>query len=80
MKELSDAVLDVSEKEKVFPIRIMALQWKVEELEEDVYEYMLENSIIVRDSIAHIQVVAEDGDIYSFIPIISYGKDVAMNA
>ncbi len=80
MRELSDAVVDVSEKEKVFPIRIMALQWKVEELDEQVYEYMLENSIIVRGSIAHIQIVAEDGDIYSFIPIISYGKEVAMKA
>ena len=52
------------------------MQWVVSELAEDVYEYVLEEPIIVRDSMAHMQIVGEDGDIYSFIPLVSYGKEM----
>jgi hypothetical protein len=76
LKDYKNAVMDVCEVENTFPIRIIALQWIVSELAEDVYEYVLDEPIIVKDSMAHIQIVGEDGDIYSFIPLVSYGKEM----
>ncbi len=74
LQSFRDAVEDVCEKENVFPLRIIALQWDVEELDEMVYEIVLENPIIMKNSSSHIQIVAEDGEVYSFIPLISYGE------
>jgi len=73
IQTLRDAVVDICNNEDSFPIRVIAFQWQVEVLEDEVYEYVLENPIIIKNSMAHIQVVAEDDDIYSFIPLISYG-------
>jgi hypothetical protein len=55
-------------------LRIIALQWKVGELKDDVYEFVLENPIEWKRMLTHIQIVAEDGEIYSFIPMLSYGR------
>jgi hypothetical protein len=76
IQTLRDSVVDVCDKEDSFPIRIIAFQWQVEVLEDEVYEHVLENPIIIKNSMAHIQIVAEDGEIYSFIPLISYGIKV----
>jgi hypothetical protein len=73
---LRDDVIDVCRKDNTFPLRIIALQWKIEELKDEVYEFVLENPIEWKRMLTHIQVMAEDGDIYSFIPMISYGKGV----
>jgi energy-coupling factor transporter transmembrane protein EcfT len=68
------AVIDVSTREKVFPLRVIALQWQVAELDEKVYNYALEKPMVFDNTIAHLQIVAEDGELYSFIPMISYGR------
>ena len=70
----TEAVVDVCQKDNVFPLRVIALQQQIEDLEEDVYDFVLENQISIGNALTPIQIVAEDGDIYSFIPMISYGK------
>ncbi|WP_455392989.1 hypothetical protein [[Eubacterium] cellulosolvens] len=72
---LRDAVVDVCEKENSMPLRVIAFQQRIEELEDEVYDYVLENPIILRKFLSHIQIVAEDGDVYSFIPFVSYGDE-----
>ena len=47
----------------------------MKELPDDVYEYALENPILWKNTLTHIQIVAEDGEVYSFIPMIAYGED-----
>jgi hypothetical protein len=76
IKKLSETVKDVCIKEDIFPLRIIALQWTVKELPDDVYEYVLENPILMKNTLTHIEIVAEDGEVYSFIPMISYGERV----
>ncbi len=75
LTELREAVLDVCEKDDTFALRVIALQWEVKELPDDVYEYALENPIIWKNTLTHIQIVAEDAEVYSFIPMIAYGED-----
>jgi hypothetical protein len=75
LSEFRKAVLDVCEKDDTFPLRVIALQWEVKELPDDVYEYVLENPILWKNTLTHIQIIAEDFEIYSFIPMISYGED-----
>jgi hypothetical protein len=75
LSELREAVLDVCEKDDTFALRVIALQWEVKELPDDVYEYALENPILWKNTLTHIQIVAEDGEVYSFIPMIAYGED-----
>jgi hypothetical protein len=75
LSELREAVLDVCEKDDAFPLRVIVLQMEVKELHDDVYEYVLENPILWKNTLTHIQIVAEDGEIYSFIPMIAYGED-----
>ena len=76
LEALRASVLDVCEKQNMFPLRIIALQWKVEELSDDAYDFVLENPIEFRNTLTYLQVAAEDVDVYSFIPIISYGKEI----
>lgn len=74
LKLLKDATIDVCKKENVFPLRIIALQWSIKDLQDDVYEYVLNNPIFMKNTLTHLEVVAEDGEVYSFIPMISYGE------
>jgi hypothetical protein len=76
LKALREAVTDISKKENAFPLRVMALQSKVTEIEDEVYDFVLENPILWMRSQTHIQIAVEDGKIYSFIPMISYGRGV----
>jgi hypothetical protein len=75
LSEFREAVLDVCKKDETFPLRVIALQWEVKDLPDDVYEYVLENPILWKNTLTHIQIVAEDGEIYSFIPMMAYGED-----
>ncbi len=75
LSEFQKAALDVCGKDDTFPLRLIALLWKLKELPDDVYEYVLENPIHWKNTQTHIQIVSEDGDIYSFIPMLSYGED-----
>jgi hypothetical protein len=79
LRDYHDAVIDVYQKDNIFPLRIMALQKKIGELEDEPYEYVLENPVGTECCGTHIQITAEDGDTYSFIPQISYGKGVLEN-
>lgn len=74
LKLLKDATIDVCKKENLFPLRIIALQWSIKDLPDDVYEYVLENPILMKNTLTHLEVVAEDKEVYSFIPMISYGE------
>jgi hypothetical protein len=74
LKMLRDSAMDVCKKENLFPLRIIALQWKVSDIPDDVYEYVLENTIKMKNTLTHLEIVAEDGEVYSFIPMISYGE------
>jgi hypothetical protein len=75
LSKLREDVLDVCENDETFPLRVIALQQEVKELPDDVYEYVLENPILWKNTPTHIQIVAEDGEIYSFIPMMAYGED-----
>jgi hypothetical protein len=74
LSKFREDVLDVCEKDDTFPLRVIALQWEVGDLTDDVYEYVLENPILWKNTPTHIQIVAEDAEIYSFIPMMAYGK------
>ena len=76
IQQYQKAVADICEANDTFPLRIIAYQWQVEELADEVYEFVLEKPVIIKKSMTHIQIVAEDGEIYSFIPLISYGKEI----
>lgn len=71
---LRECVMDVCRKENTFPLRIIALQWAVKELTDEVYENVLENPLLMKNTLTHLEIVAEDGEVYSFIPMISYGE------
>jgi hypothetical protein len=71
---LREAALDVCTKERAFPLRIIALQWVIKELADDVYEFVLDNPIQTKNILTHIEIISEDVDVYSFIPMISYGE------
>ena len=58
----------------------MALQRDIDDLDDDVYDYALDNSIEFKNCLSHIQIAAEDGDLYSFIPQISYGISTETDA
>ncbi|UCG70472.1 MAG: hypothetical protein JSV09_05510 [Thermoplasmata archaeon] len=74
LKMLRDSAMDVCKKENMFPLRIIALLWKVSDIPDDVYEDVLENAIKMKNILTHLEIVAEDGEVYSFIPMISYGE------
>jgi hypothetical protein len=76
LQALRASVLDVCKKKDMFPLRIIALQWEVGELSDEAYNFVLENPIEFKKTLTHLQVAAEDVDVYSFIPIISYGKEM----
>jgi hypothetical protein len=71
---LREAALDVCKKDRVFPLRIIALQWDIKELADEVYEFVFDNPVQTKNVLTHIEIISEDGDVYSFIPIISYGE------
>jgi hypothetical protein len=71
---LREAAADVCAREGIFALRIIALQEKIRELADDVYEYVLDNPLVIRNLMTHIEVISEDNDVYSFIPMISYGE------
>ncbi len=73
IKKYHQAVMDVCEHDNTFPLRIIALQQQIDELDDDVYDHVLDIPINFGGCNSNIQVVAEDGDIYSFIPQVSYG-------
>jgi hypothetical protein len=74
IKELKDSAVDVCQIQGMFPLRIIALQWSIGDLPDDVYEYVLENPITTKNTLTNLEIMAEDGEIYSFIPMISYGE------
>lgn len=74
LKMLRDSALDACRKENMFPLRIIALLWRLSDIPDDVYEYVLENAIKMKNTLTHLEIVAEDGEVYSFIPMISYGE------
>jgi hypothetical protein len=74
IKALKSSALDVCKSKNMFPLRIIALQWSIKDLPDDVYEYVLENPILTKNTLTHMEIIAEDGEIYSFIPMISYGE------
>jgi hypothetical protein len=74
LKMLRESALDVCKSENMFPLRIIALQWSIKDLTDDVYEYVLENPILTKNTLTHLEIIAEDGEVYSFIPMISYGE------
>lgn len=76
LKEFRDSAIDVCKSENMFPLRIIALQWTVSDIPEDVYDYVLENPIIIKNTLTHLEIVAEDNEVYSFIPMISYGESL----
>ncbi len=74
IKALRDSAMDVCRSQGVYPLRIIALQWSLSDLPDDVYDYVLENPILTKNMLTHIEIIGEDGKIYSFIPMISYGE------
>lgn len=76
IKKFREAVLDVCKSENAFPLRIIVLQNKISELDDEVYDYVLENPVWLKNCSSPVQIVAEDGDVYSFIPQISYGREI----
>jgi hypothetical protein len=76
IKKYHEAVIDVCESENAFPLRIIALQSEISELDDKVYDYVLENPVMMKYCSSPVQIVAEDGDVYSFIPQISYGREI----
>jgi hypothetical protein len=73
IKRYHQAVLDVCAQENTFPLRVIALQRDIDDLDDDVYDYVIDSPILFKSCNSHIQIVAEDGNLYSFIPQISYG-------
>jgi hypothetical protein len=73
IKKYHQAVLDVCKQDDTFPLRIIVLQRDIDDLDDDVYDYVLDNPIKFKGCSSHLQIVAEDGKYYSFIPQISYG-------
>jgi hypothetical protein len=76
LEELRDAVLDVYNKDDIFPLRVIAHQSEIHELEDEVYYFAIDKPIKLKNTLTHIQIAGEDGEVYSFIPMISYGKEV----
>jgi hypothetical protein len=74
VKKLRDSAVDVCRTQNMFPLRIIALQWSVSDLPDEVYEYVLDEPIIMKNTLTNLEIIAEDGEIYSFIPMISYGE------
>jgi hypothetical protein len=74
LKNLREAAIDVCKKENAFPLRIISLQWVVRDLSDEVYDYVLYNPISTKNTLTHLEVIAEDDKVYSFIPMISYGE------
>lgn len=74
IKSLRDSTMDVCKSGNMYPLRIIALQWSIGDLPDEVYEYVLENPILLKNMLTHLEIIGEDGDIYSFIPMISYGE------
>ena len=74
LKNLREAAIDVCKKENAFPLRIICLQWVIRDLSEEAYDYVLNNPISTKNTLTHLEVIAEDARVYSFIPIISYGE------
>jgi hypothetical protein len=75
LKKFRDEVQEICTKTNTFPLRIIALQSSIGELPEDVYEYVLENPLIIKNCMTHMEIIAEDGSIYSFIPMMGYSTD-----
>jgi hypothetical protein len=76
IKKYHKAVQDVCTQDNTFPLRVMALQREIDDLDDDVYDYVLDNPIECSGCSSNIQIVAEDGEYYSFIPQISYGGGI----
>jgi hypothetical protein len=74
IKALKDSAMDVCRYQGMYPLRIIALQWSLSDIPDDVYDYVLENPILTKNMLTHIEIIGEDGEIYSFIPMISYGE------
>ncbi|UCE74433.1 MAG: hypothetical protein JSV56_01665 [Methanomassiliicoccales archaeon] len=74
LNTLRDSVIDVCNSQNMFPLRIIALQWSIKVLSDEVYEYVLDKPIMMKNTLTHLEVIAEDNEVYSFIPMISYGE------
>ena len=73
--ELQTQIEDICQAREIYPIRTVALQNKIADLDEEVYDYLVEEGdISFRGGLSPVQVAAEDGPIYSFIPMVSYGR------
>lgn len=76
LKKLKAAVEDDIRSSNGYPLRMIALQWQVQDLDDEVYEYVLETPVLALNTMWHLQIAAEDGDIYSFIPQVAYEMEV----
>jgi len=72
---LRTAVNDICEFSGTVPLRTILLQWEIGELDDEAYEFVLENPIIIKNNMFHLQLAAEDDDTYSFVPIIAYERE-----
>jgi hypothetical protein len=75
LETFRDDVADVCKKDDIFPLRVIALQLEIQDLNDEVYYFSIDKPILMKNTLTHVQIVAEDGKIYSFIPMMSYGKD-----
>jgi len=76
LQEFREAVIDVCKKDDILPLRVMALQLEIQDLPDEVYYFAIDKPILMKNTLTHVQVTAEDGKVYSFIPMVSYGKDI----
>jgi hypothetical protein len=76
LQTFREAVIDVCKKEDMVPLRVIALQLEINELDDEVYYFAIDKPIQLKNTLTHVQIIAEDGKVYSFIPMMSYGKDI----
>ncbi len=76
LQEFRDAVIDVCQKDDILPLRVMALQLEIQDLQDEAYYFAIDKPILMKNTLTHVQITAEDGKVYSFIPMVSYGKDI----
>jgi ABC-type multidrug transport system fused ATPase/permease subunit len=76
LENLQKRIIDICDGDNSIPLRVIILQWQLRDLDDEVYDYALENPIVIKDAQFHLQIVSEDGDAYSFIPNMAYEKEV----
>jgi hypothetical protein len=75
VQRLQKDAVSICEKEDSVPLRTIALQWKILDLDDEVYDFALEKPLIMKEQMFHLQIISEDAGAYSFIPNLSYEKE-----